>query len=252
MCSRPVKRRQVVKRRPAATRGEQSPRPMSRALQGSSCMKLLKQLASEELDRVSERIETQERASSGEPVASVGRVSTDAPGNPKRIVAGKRFSIERRPRAGAASGDEVAVGNGGDVRFETARHESRGRLFGVLVLGVMRGLRSPGRILQATAKYERGQFSIWVCHLSFPPKRLKTSPQSLRCRHKSCVTKEEDRDQPRSTGEFPKGWQRPKTSGSFVLVLGLLDERQNFPSWIADLWNPEREAQSTRPPNSKR
>ncbi len=32
--------------------------------------------------------------------APVGRVSTnEAPGNPKRIVAGKRFTIERRPRA---------------------------------------------------------------------------------------------------------------------------------------------------------
>ena len=94
---------------------------------------------SEEPNRISERIDTREPASSGEHVASVGRVSTnEAPGNPKRIVAGKRFTIERRPRAKERVASEVAVGNEEAATFDWKPLATKvgAVVGGVLVLGV--------------------------------------------------------------------------------------------------------------------
>ena len=169
---------------------------------------------SEEPNRVSERIETRERASSGEPVASVGRVSTDeAPVNPKRIVAGKRFTIERRPRAKERVASEAAVGNEETATFDWKPLATKvgAVVGGVLVLGACAWFAISWRNSSSNGKNPNAANSPFGAVPSELP--AETEPEDVAAKSQGaagqsgCTSKEEDRDQPRSTGEFPKGWQ---------------------------------------------
>ncbi len=119
-------------------------------------------------------------------MASVGRVSTDeAPANPKRIVAGKRFTFEKRPRAKERVSSEVAVGNEEAATFDWKPLATKvgAVVGGVLVLGACAWFAISWRNSSINRKNENAANSPFgaLAHLSFLTKRsLKTPSRTLR------------------------------------------------------------------------
>jgi eukaryotic-like serine/threonine-protein kinase len=205
----------------------------------------------DEPNRVSDRIETRERPSSGEHMAPVGRVATnEVPSNPKRIGASKRFTIERRPRATERVLNEAAVGSEERAAFDWKPLATKvaAVVGGVLVVGACawfaiswRNSSSNGKNLNAanspfapvSSELPVDKEAEDVAAAKPPDEAGKAGASS-----KKTVTN------PGVPVNFKKVGPDAKLP-DFSLVLGRPEERENFPSWIADLWNPSATATST-------